>query len=100
MNNIMSVHQADTETLSFTIDRQYSDDASSWDTAVEVQATIVVETASGAQDLHGVLELDQDLSAGKRYVRYNITPDLSAANTDTALFAATAVLGGFDVSAQ
>lgn len=45
----------------------------------------------------GVVKVDFDLSGADRYVRAQFTPDLSAANTDTAIVSAILVLGGADV---
>jgi hypothetical protein len=42
-------------------------------------------------------EYDVDLQGAKQYVRIKFTPDLSAANTDTAALAAVAVFGGSQV---
>lgn len=87
----------DTESISFTVAIQESADGSSWDSAETLQSATVAATSSGGSNEHGVVTLDVDLSGRKQYVRFNITPDLSASDTDTALFAAVFVLGGDDL---
>lgn len=85
------------ETLSFGVDIQESDDDSDWDTAEVVQADTVVATGTVSGE-NGVREYRIDLQgngqARKRYVRFNITPTLSASGTDTVACAATCELAG------
>jgi hypothetical protein len=83
------------KTLSFAVEYQESSDNSSWATAVVLQAATVAETAGSSTNFEGVVNLSLDLSTLKRYVRFNITPDLSHSSTDTAEFVAIATLGGF-----
>lgn len=52
----------------------------------------VVATGSGT--INGTYELNVSLRGAGRYVRANFTPDLSAANTDTAALSAVLVTGG------
>jgi hypothetical protein len=60
-------------------------------------ASAVVATGpGGGGTVEGQVELDFDLSGARQYVRAQFTPDLSAANTDTAIIAAVLVLGGAD----
>ncbi len=88
---------AQDKTLSLTVKRQESSDNSTWDTAVEIQAATVVATGgTGGSTEMGVTEIDENYAARKRYVRYNITPTMSATGTDIAIWAATATLGGAD----
>jgi len=42
----------------------------------------------------GVVELDFDVSQSRGFIRVQLTPNLSRANTDTAAFSAVYVLGG------
>lgn len=88
---------ADTETLSIACDVDHGAASDLADAAqfLAGQASTVVETASGAQTLTGVVELDVNLSGAKRYIRLQFTPDLSASSTDTAELAAVWVFGGF-----
>lgn len=86
---------AEDETLSFAIERQESEDGTTWDTAVaEQSATVAATGATGGSTEYGVVKIDVNLTAQKQYVRYNVTPDLSASGTDTLTWAAACVLGG------
>ena len=88
---------ADTKTLSFAIELQESSDDSSWDTAeVVIAATVVATGTTGGTNETGVNVQNISLRSRKRYIRFNLTPDLSATATDTALFTASAVLGGYE----
>lgn len=84
----------DTKTLSFGIKEQQSADGSTWDTATVVQAATVAVTSDGGGTEMGTVEANINLRSKKRYVRYNITPDLSATGTDTAIWTAVTILGG------
>lgn len=57
-------------------------------------ATVVATGPSGGGTVTGVVELDFPLYAAKRFIRAQATPDLSAANIDTARVAITYVLAG------
>lgn len=82
------------KTLSLALEVQESADNSNWDTAVALFAATVVATGEQTA-LDGVTEYDDvDFYTRKRYVRYNVTPDLSHTATDTAIVAYGAVLGG------
>ena len=90
---------ADTETLSIVnIDMQQSDDGSTWDAdEPQLVTDAVLHTASGAETVDKVYHLEVDVAKGrtlKRYIRFNITPDLSASSIDTARVGATALLLG------
>lgn len=81
--------------LQCALEYQTSADASSWDTAVVMYAATAILTDGGSGGAQtGQKQVGLDLSGLKRYVRFNPTPDLSAANTDTAEVAVVAVLGG------
>ena len=83
------------ETLSLAVSVEESEDNVSYDAPVVLHASAVVATgAGGGSQEAGVLEIDENLRPRKRYVRYTITPDLSAGATDTAVYAAALVLGG------
>lgn len=56
--------------------------------------TVVATGGAGGSTETGVVELDVDLRGAKQFTRLQFTPDLSAANTDTAEIAAVYVLGG------
>lgn len=83
------------KTVSFAVEVQESSDGSSWDTAVVLQAATVAATGgAGGSTEYGTVEINENLKGRKKYVRYNITPDLSATSTDTLTWGAAFVLGG------
>lgn len=89
---------AEDETVSFAVEVQESADGSNWGTAEVLQAATVAATGdTGGSTEYGVVEINENLKGRKKYVRYNITPDLSATTTDTLTWGATFVLGGADV---
>ncbi len=85
---------AASQTLSLAHELQESDNGTSWDTAEVIQAATV--KATGAGNKRGTDEHSVSLIGRKRFIRFNVTPDLSAGATDTATFHTTAVLGGYD----
>lgn len=85
----------DEKTLSLAIEIQESDDDSTWDTAVVLQAATVIKTATATTNYSDVYKVKVDLKERKQYVRFNITPDLSNTATDTAEFVAVACLMGY-----
>lgn len=89
---------ADAETVTLTVEREESDDDSVWVNPTEVQAATVVATSSGGTNENFVLEVDQNLKPLKKFVRYNVTLDLSAGATDTAIFDCALLMGGADVA--
>jgi hypothetical protein len=91
---------ADTKTISFAHELQESSDGTTWDTAEAIEASTVYATSSGGTNERGVAQFDIDLSNRKRYIRFNVTPDLSNTATDTATFHTVADLGGWDVKPQ
>ena len=55
----------------------------------------VVDTGgTGGTTQHGVVTFGTDIRRCRRYVRFDFTPDLSAASTDTGKFTVSAVLSG------
>lgn len=62
------------------------------DFGTEIAATVVATGAVTGGT--GVVEMDFDVSQSRGFVRVQITPNLSRANTDTAAFSAVYVLGG------
>jgi hypothetical protein len=89
------------ETCKLAHEYQTSADGSSWDTAVVIEAATTYLTGpGGGGNKRGQAEFNLDLKGLKRYVRVNVTLDLSRANTDTASFATVVALGGFDVLPQ
>ncbi|HTV07798.1 MAG TPA: hypothetical protein VMD97_01980 [Candidatus Aquilonibacter sp.] len=60
-------------------------------------AKAVVDTgAAGGSTQRGVVRFPVDFAGAQEFVRIQFTPDLSAANTDTADVSVVAVLGGQD----
>lgn len=85
---------ADGETLSYAVEIQDSADGSSWNTATVLKSSTVVHTSDGGDtDQSFTVPLNVDVSQYDKYIRYNITPDLSASGTDTCNWGAVAVLG-------
>lgn len=91
---------AQAETLSLTVTREQSVDGTVWAAPETVHASSVVATGgTGGSTVSGVLEVDQDFvhAEAKQYVRYNVTPTLSAPATDAASWGAVFVLGSASV---
>lgn len=92
---------AQAATLSLAVEVQQSADGSTWDTAVVVEAATVKSTGgTGGSTESVVAEYGLNLLGFKRYLRFNVTPDLSAGATDTATVNAVAVLAGHDTIPQ
>ena len=87
------------ETLTVVANLQDSADASAWaDFGTAYTVATVLDAAGGALTASSFeVFLDNDLRGARQYVRAQITPNLSAANTDTALIDASLVLGGATV---
>lgn len=82
-------------TMTLAVSRQTSEDGSTWATATVLQAATLAATGdSGGSTETGVVTFNESYEVVARYVRYLVTPNLSAANTDTALVATTVILGG------
>lgn len=76
---------------------EHSPDGSTWSTYTTYTDPGVVDTGgTGGTIQRGVVRLGCDLKSAYRYVRFDWTPDLSAASTDTASAIASATLAGFD----
>jgi hypothetical protein len=80
---------------------EHGNDSALADTAdfasVAVAGNVVATANASGQTLSGIAKADIDLGGAKRYLRINLTTDLSAANTDTSVQAAVAVFGGESV---
>jgi hypothetical protein len=63
--------------------------------AVVADTDVLVDSGAGGT-ISGQLTSNIDLAGCKRFIRAKFTPDLNAANTDTAKVVAVAVLGGKD----
>jgi len=57
---------------------------------------VVATGPTGGGTVRGVSSIGINLTAARRYVRFGWTPDLSAANTDTASVVAQATFSGMD----
>ena len=80
-------------TLAIATSLQHGDQSNLSDvTTLSSTAGVVVGTGVGT--LTGTLEVNLSLRGSKRYIRAGFTPDLSAANTDTAALSAVIVSGG------
>ena len=98
---VVLANVADGETLALAHEYEDSADASTFNTAVAIEASttkITGATATGVTGLTVADEHELDLSSLERYFRINVTPDFSAGSTDTCLFATVVVLGGFDLT--
>lgn len=90
---------AATKTLTLkTVKVQDSADNSNWtDFATFANPGVVATGPGGGGTVSGVTEIPGvDLSSARRYVRLVFTPDLNAANTDTATVVGMFNLAGFD----
>ena len=88
-----------TETVTLAANLQDASDSSGTgaaDYGSAVAATTAATGGGGGTTEFGQIELDFDLSGAKRYIRPQFTPNLSRANTDTAIVSATLILGGAD----
>jgi hypothetical protein len=83
-------------TLSAAVTVQHGDDAGLSDaTTFDSIANAVIATGpGGGGTVPGQITRAINLKGAKRYVRVNFTPDLSAANTDTARAGAVLAFGG------
>lgn len=85
------------KTISFGVKYQVSADNTNWDTAVVMQAATVAATGgTGGSTEQFVVDLPLKLKGLKRWIRFNITPDMSAAGTDICVWGATCHLAGFN----
>lgn len=87
---------ADTKTLTLVANLQDSPAGSSWtDITGATFASAVVETADDpALTFHGNIEINLDLTNVEDYIRCQVTPTLSAANTDTAIVGCVFIFAG------
>lgn len=88
-------------TLSFTVTPRDATDSSGTGVADytysrSLAKTVVATGPGGGGTVADTIELDIDLSACREYIGFDITPDLSAANTDTLSWVANVMMGGDD----
>jgi hypothetical protein len=83
-------------TLAAAVEYQESADGSNWDAAVPLQASTVIATgAGGGSTENALVTFDMNLVPRKRYIRFNVTPDLSAGAADICTWAASLVGTGY-----
>jgi hypothetical protein len=86
---------AATATLAIAAEVEYSADGSTWADLVATSTVLTLTGGSGGTTELGVARIGADLiQADVNFIRLKATPNLSAANTDTAEIAAVAVFGG------
>ena len=91
------------KTLTVTGKIQYSANGSAWTdlAALATLLTLTGDSVSGGSVEVGVARIGAALNLLDRYIRVMITPDLSAADTDTAnIGAGVAVFGGLQEAPQ
>lgn len=87
--------EGETLTLTYTVQEGAASDLSDAET-LKAAAVVVATGDTGGSTETGVLEVDLQLSAAGRYVRCNVTPDLSASGTDTAAISGLLITAGAD----
>jgi hypothetical protein len=86
---------AQDKTISFAVEYQDSTDGSTWNTAVAMQTSTVAATGGTGGSTEGFkVDLPLNLYGLEKYIRFNVTPAMSATGTDTAVWAASCTLGG------
>lgn len=85
---------AATRTLSLAAKIETSADNSTWQDIVSSSVVITSTGAGGGSTEKGAAIVGASLEYALRYVRVNVTPDLSASGTDTASVRVAALLGG------
>ena len=88
---------AATETLSIAANIQDATDSSGTgaaDFGTAFANAVVATGQAGGSTERGTVEIDVDLNLANQYLRSQVTPDLSASATDTAIITATFILGG------
>lgn len=86
---------AATLSLGYTVQSGEAANLSDAATLVSANAAVIASSVGGGT-VTGTFEVNVPLMGAGRYVRVNWTPDLSAANTDTAALSAVVVFGGAD----
>lgn len=76
---------------------QSSQDGATWsDLQTFTDPGVVATGPAGGGVVSGVTKFGAQIGMAGRYVRFVVTPDLSAANTDTATVVSLGVMAGFD----
>uniref|UniRef100_A4WTD3 Uncharacterized protein n=1 Tax=Cereibacter sphaeroides (strain ATCC 17025 / ATH 2.4.3) TaxID=349102 RepID=A4WTD3_CERS5 len=86
------------KTLSLAYTLQHGNDGGLSDAATlkSADAAVVATGPSGGGAVAGTFEVNVLLEGAKRYIRLNVTPDLSATGTDAAEISGVIVFGGAD----
>lgn len=87
---------AATLTIAWDIDTGSASNLSGSSVLTSAAAATVATGPGGGGTVPGQLTANVDLSGADRYVRLNFTPNLSAANTDTAALSSVIVFGGMN----
>lgn len=89
---------AEGETLSigYLVQTGNAENLSDAATLQSAAKAVVATGPTGGGTVTGTFEVNVPLGGAKARVRFNFTPDLSRANTDTAALAPVVVFGGFD----
>lgn len=82
--------------IAWDIDEGNNSGLSDAEVLTSATAAVVATGPSGGGTVTGTFEANVSLAGAGRYVRLNFTPNLSAANTDTAALSAVIVFGGAD----
>lgn len=86
------------ESLALTVKVAESDDGSTFGSDETIASAVNVATAAAGGTIHDCYKLQVNLSGvgtpRKRYLRFKVTPNLSASGTDTAVISAAVILGG------
>lgn len=85
-----------TLSLAYTVQEGNASNMSDAATLQSGVSAVIATGPSGGGTVTGTFEVSVPLMGAGRYVRVNFTPNLSAADTDTAALSAVMVFGGAD----
>lgn len=89
---------AATKKLTVAVKLQDSDDGSAWTDVTDFGVKLTLTGGSGGTTEVGAVRVQSDANKLRRYRRWVVTPDLDAANTDTAVVQTVVLLSGLHVS--
>jgi len=84
------------ESFSATLKLETSKDGTTWATPEVLYEDLEVVTAEAAETLTGQVNAKLNLTTRDKYVRFNVTPELTADDTDVVKWSLSLVLGGSD----
>lgn len=84
----------ETLTVDYTVQHDSADDLGGATTFATATDAVIATGPTGGGTVTGVFEVNLNLQGAQRYIRVNVTPDLSRANTDTAQVSTLWVFGG------